>query len=134
MTQFGDDVLEIDFDIICSYAEIYNEKFFDLLDASQQKKLSIREDAKKGVYLENETLVPVKDLSEIMTLLEKGQLNRKVASHSMNRESSRSHAIFTAYIKVKTVTENNKKSIRSSKLHIVDLAGSERVKDAKVDG
>lgn len=52
----------------------------------------------------------------------------------MNRESSRSHAIFTAYIKVKTITENNKKSIRSSKLHIVDLAGSERVKDAKVDG
>jgi hypothetical protein len=47
----------------------------------------------------------------------------------MNRESSRSHAIFTAYIKITTIDINNNKTQRSSKLNVVDLAGSERVKD-----
>ena len=47
----------------------------------------------------------------------------------MNRESSRSHAIFTAYITTITIDSDNKKTVRSSKLNVVDLAGSERVKD-----
>ena len=47
----------------------------------------------------------------------------------MNRESSRSHAIFTAYIKTITIDSDSKKTVRSSKLNVVDLAGSERVKD-----
>jgi len=52
----------------------------------------------------------------------------------MNRESSRSHAIFTAYIKTTTVDNDNQKSIRSSKLNVVDLAGSERIKDTQAEG
>ena len=40
-------------EITCSYCEIYNEQIFDLLDP-MQPKLTIREDSKKGVILENE--------------------------------------------------------------------------------
>jgi hypothetical protein len=47
----------------------------------------------------------------------------------MNRESSRSHAIFTAYIRTITIDLEKKKTVRSSKLNVVDLAGSERIKD-----
>lgn len=52
----------------------------------------------------------------------------------MNRESSRSHAIFTAYIRVTTVDRDNQKLVKSSKLNVVDLAGSERVKDTQAAG
>ena len=52
----------------------------------------------------------------------------------MNRESSRSHAIFTAYIKTCTVDSEGDKTFKSSKLNVVDLAGSERVKDTQAEG
>jgi hypothetical protein len=47
----------------------------------------------------------------------------------MNIESSRSHAVFTAFIKTITLHDTGEKVVRSSRFHIVDLAGSERVKD-----
>jgi kinesin family protein 15 len=52
----------------------------------------------------------------------------------MNRESSRSHAIFTAYIRTITIDLEKKKTVRSSKLNVVDLAGSERIKDTQAEG
>ena len=53
----------------------------------------------------------------------------------MNRESSRSHAVFTAYIKTVTTLKGdvNQNVVRSSRFHIVDLAGSERVNDTNAD-
>ena len=58
-----------------------------------------------------------------------GQENRHTASTNMNHESSRSHAVFTAYITTKVVKTDGQKVMRSSRFHIVDLAGSERIKD-----
>ena len=52
----------------------------------------------------------------------------------MNLESSRSHAVFTAFIKTMATHNDGKKVVRSSRFHIVDLAGSERVKDTNADG
>ena len=54
----------------------------------------------------------------------------------MNRESSRSHAVFTAYIKATTSRGQSPGNdiVRTSRFHIVDLAGSERVKDTNADG
>lgn len=104
------------------------------MDSSQQKKLQIREDLKRGIILENETTITVKSLDDVLAIMKKGQMNRTVASTNMNRESSRSHAIFTAYIKITTVDVNNQKNIKSSKLNVVDLAGSERVKDTQAAG
>lgn len=62
-----------------------------------------------------------------------GWRNRRVASTSMNRESSRSHAVFT--ITVESMEKNNDiVNIRSSLLNLVDLAGSERQKDTHTEG
>lgn len=56
-----------------------------------------------------------------------------MASTSMNRESSRSHAVFT--ITVESMEKNNEVvNIRSSLLNLVDLAGSERQKDTHTEG
>jgi kinesin family protein 15 len=42
-------------------------------------------------------------MDDLLNVIQKGQSNRAVASTNMNRESSRSHAIFTAYIRTITV-------------------------------
>lgn len=62
-----------------------------------------------------------------------GWRNRRVASTSMNRESSRSHAVFTMSLESKE-SVNDVVNIRMSQLNLVDLAGSERQKDTHTDG
>jgi hypothetical protein len=69
-----------------------------------------------------------------MDVIKRGMDNRHVACTNMNLESSRSHAVFTAYIKTVVTHRDNKKVVRTSQFHIVDLAGSERVKDTNADG
>ena len=51
----------------------------------------------------------------------------------MNRESSRSHAVFTMALESKE-TVNKLVNIRTSQLNLVDLAGSERQKDTHTEG
>ena len=50
---------------------------------------------------------------------------RVVGSTNMNKNSSRSHAVFTIYVQLKEM-DGGKKKVKNSELHIVDLAGSER--------
>lgn len=51
----------------------------------------------------------------------------------MNRESSRSHAVFTMTLESKE-TGNEVVNIRTSQLNLVDLAGSERQRDTHSEG
>lgn len=62
-----------------------------------------------------------------------GWRNRRVASTSMNRESSRSHAVFTMTLESKE-TGQGVVNIRTSQLNLVDLAGSERQRDTHAEG
>ncbi len=65
--------------------------------------------------------------------------NRKIGSHEMNKDSSRSHSILTIYLIsqiVKYFKKKNGDSIikKYGKLTFVDLAGSERLKESKAKG
>ncbi|GJN23300.1 hypothetical protein PR202_gb10936 [Eleusine coracana subsp. coracana] len=80
----------------------------------------IREDAKKGVHVEN--------LTE-----HEGAANRKVAATNMNRASSRSHSVFTCLIESKWESQGINHH-RFSRLNLVDLAGSERQKSSGAEG
>lgn len=51
----------------------------------------------------------------------------------MNRESSRSHSIFTVSLAIKSEIDG-KMSLKTPKLHFVDLAGSERQKMTMASG
>lgn len=51
----------------------------------------------------------------------------------MNRESSRSHAVFSMTLESKE-SINEVVNIRMSQLNLVDLAGSERQKDTHTEG
>lgn len=109
----------------CSYIEIYNEAIYDLLD-SNGRQCSLREDTKKGgVYVEDCTQATIRSPAEAYELLSLGAQNRHVASTAMNRESSRSHSVFTLFIHSETV-DGELVDIRESRFNLVDLAGSER--------
>lgn len=69
----------------------------------------------------------------IVKVLSMGWRNRRVASTSMNRESSRSHAVFSMSLESKE-SINEVVNIRTSQLNLVDLAGSERQRDTHTEG
>ncbi|KAL1831052.1 hypothetical protein ACET3Z_000703 [Daucus carota] len=116
----------------CSFLEIYNEQILDLLDPSSIN-LQIREDTKKGVYVDNLTEVEVSSSRDVLQQLVQGSANRKVAATNMNRASSRSHSVFTCIIESKWESQGVTHH-RFARLNLVDLAGSERQKSSGAEG
>ncbi|XP_031200888.1 kinesin-like protein KIF15 isoform X2 [Mastomys coucha] len=116
----------------CSFIEVYNEQIYDLLD-SASVGLYLREHIKKGVFVVGAVEQVVTSAAEAYQVLTRGWRNRRVASTSMNRESSRSHAVFT--ITIESMEKSSETvNIRTSLLNLVDLAGSERQKDTHAEG
>ncbi|CAM8921369.1 unnamed protein product [Rhodiola kirilowii] len=116
----------------CSFLEIYNEQILDLLDPSSNN-LQIREDHKKGVYVENLKEIEVSSARDVMQQLLQGAVNRKVAATNMNLASSRSHSVFTCIIESKWESQGVNHH-RFARLNLVDLAGSERQKSSGAEG
>ena len=117
----------------CSYLEIYNEQIMDLLEPGSMN-LHIREDIKKGVYVEGLNEEVVLSAQDMMEVISRGAKNRHVGSTSMNKESSRSHSVLTTIIETKSMTEGGVWNIKTSRFHIIDLAGSERSKHTNAVG
>ncbi|TVU03489.1 hypothetical protein EJB05_50973, partial [Eragrostis curvula] len=74
----------------------------------------------------------VSSADEIYRILEKGSAKRKTAETLLNKQSSRSHSIFSITIHIKECTLEGKEMIKSGKLNLVDLAGSENVSRAEL--
>jgi len=132
-------VEKVDYNLSCSCIEIYNEQLIDLLNNSTQfdkadEILKIREDPKKGMYIENLTEQEINSAKKAKELLISGFKNRHVASTSMNRESSRSHLIYTLFLSTEIELGDGVVIMRSSRMHLVDLAGSERQKYTNTQG
>ncbi|KAJ6827190.1 kinesin-like protein KIN-12G [Iris pallida] len=123
---------KLQFTCRCSFLEIYNEQILDLLDPSSAN-LQLREDAKKGMHVENLTEFEVSSARDVMQQLIQGSANRKVAATNMNRASSRSHSVFTCVIESKWEAQGVTHH-RFSRLNLVDLAGSERQKSSGAEG
>ncbi|KAF5744939.1 phragmoplast orienting kinesin 2 isoform X2 [Tripterygium wilfordii] len=116
----------------CSFLEIYNEQILDLLDPSSNN-LQIREDIKRGVYVENLKEIEVTSARDVLQQLIQGAANRKVAATNMNHASSRSHSVFTCIIESKWESQGVTRH-RYAQLNLVDLAGSERQKSSGAEG
>ncbi|PIN19457.1 Kinesin-like protein [Handroanthus impetiginosus] len=116
----------------CSFLEIYNEHITDLLEPSSTN-LQLREDLKKGVYVENLTECSVMTVNDVLKLLQQGAANRKIAATHMNSESSRSHSVFTCVIESRW-EKDSISHLRFGRLNLVDLAGSERQKSSGAEG
>ena len=132
-------VKKVEYNLSCSCIEIYNEQLIDLLNNNSQfdkadETLKIREDPKKGMYIENLTELEIDSAKKAKELLISGFKNRHVASTSMNRESSRSHLIYTLFLSTEFEIGEGVIVMRSSRMHLVDLAGSERQKYTNTQG
>ncbi|XP_075376700.1 kinesin-like protein KIF17 isoform X2 [Mycteria americana] len=109
-----------------SYLEIYNEDIRDLLGADTKQKLELKEHPEKGVYVKGLSLHTVHSVVQCERIMETGWRNRAVGYTLMNKDSSRSHSIFTVNMEIYTVDERGQDHLRAAKLNLVDLAGSER--------
>ncbi|KAJ6897147.1 kinesin-like protein KIN-12E isoform X1 [Populus alba x Populus x berolinensis] len=123
---------KIKFTCKCSFLEIYNEQILDLLDPSSSN-LQIREDVKKGIYVDNLKEIEVASARDVLQQLIQGAANRKVAATNMNHASSRSHSVFTCIIESKWESQGVTHH-RFARLNLVDLAGSERQKSSGAEG
>ncbi|XP_068514650.1 kinesin-like protein KIF17 isoform X1 [Anas acuta] len=109
-----------------SYLEIYNEDVRDLLGADTKQKLELKEHPEKGVYVKGLSLHTVHSVVQCERIMEMGWRNRAVGYTLMNKDSSRSHSIFTIHMEICTIDERGQDHLRAAKLNLVDLAGSER--------
>ena len=96
----------------------------------QQQQLSIGEDSGL-VYVKGLSYRIANSEEEALNLLFEGETNRAIGQHVLNKQSSRSHCIFTILIECRPMmSEEDKYTI--SKLNLVDLAGSERLAKTNV--
>ena len=112
--------------------EIYNERVYDLLSDANDA-LDVREDMTRGVHVEHLSSYTVTNAAEAMDLFTRGTERRKVASTTMNRHSSRSHALFVLHVKTEYI-QDGKSITRNAAFTLVDLAGSERQKATEAAG
>eukprot|EP00873_Tetraselmis_striata_P024623 jgi/Tetstr1/444887/TSEL_032725.t1 len=109
-----------------SYVEIYNETFYDLLNpAADPSHIAVVEDGKGAIHVRGVEMRQVAGEADALGALFEGETARAIAQHQMNKNSSRSHALFTMYLESRSHPESD--DVVVSKLHLVDLAGSERV-------
>jgi kinesin family protein 15 len=85
------------------------------------------------MFVEGLTEEAAMNAEKLLECLNIGMKNRHIGETQMNRESSRSHSVFTVSLAIKSEVEG-KKVLKTPKLHFVDLAGSERQKMTMATG
>ncbi|NXA40425.1 KIF9 protein, partial [Eudromia elegans] len=133
-----------------SYLEIYNETLCDLLSTVTSSGTSDVQlavvDCPEGVYVKGLSVHTVNHEEDALNLLFEargnkycpscdryGETNRVIAEHALNKNSSRSHCIFTIYIECNFRALSDVKCI-NSKINLIDLAGSERLSKTGSEG
>uniref|UniRef100_A0A7N8WPP7 Kinesin-like protein n=1 Tax=Mastacembelus armatus TaxID=205130 RepID=A0A7N8WPP7_9TELE len=150
------------YSVFVSYIEIYNNYIYDLLedapfDPIRPKWLSggtpvrnnefippqskiLREDQNHNMYVAGCTEIEVKSTEEAFEVFWKGQKKRRIANTQLNRESSRSHSVFTLKLVQAPLDADgdhilqDKNQVNVSQLCLVDLAGSERTNRTRAEG
>ena len=114
------------YNLYCSYIEIYNEIIHDLIgDATGCK---IIEDSNYGLIVSEAQKICINSFEEGIQLKDIGEEKRQYKNTIINEYSSRSHTIFQLFLETSTMDEeNNTVYNKYSLLNLVDLAGSERV-------
>ncbi|KAJ7785844.1 kinesin-like protein [Mycena metata] len=159
-------VLKVDrnyeYTVWLSYAEVYNEKVYDLLDNVQdtttggiprsnsgksllltRKALSLKpspasdspDSGLNGKYISGLRQFRVHSASQAKALVKLGQLHRRVFGTLANRESSRSHGmVILKVVRGHRGERDDPTALQIARLTLVDLAGSERTKHTQTTG
>ena len=119
------------FRVKASYLEIYNEAVYDLLEPEDTgEQLQVRWDG-NAFHVPQARRVTCDSLEEALQVVAVGARNRRVGSHELNKDSSRSHALCSLYVESK---RSGVQGVTQGKVSFVDLAGSERLKASKSAG
>ncbi|EAL63277.1 kinesin family member 13 [Dictyostelium discoideum AX4] len=117
-----------DYNIRASHLEIYKEEIFDLLACNGNENLNKplgMFDTQKGFKIPELEEIVVNDRQSILNVLAKSCKRRQTAETQYNKQSSRSHCIFSITVHVKETSVGGEDLIKIGKLNLVDLAGSE---------
>lgn len=132
--------------IEASFLEIYNESIRDLLRVSKPSaagagagsskdteptNLTVHQDTDGNIDVPGLTKVRVETPSEIDNLMARAAKKRAVAVTNMNAQSSRSHSVFTLYVRG---CHEAKGIAVTGTLNLCDLAGSERLSRSGAEG
>jgi kinesin family protein 20 len=125
------------YSVFVSFVEIYNEFVYDLLVPVASKKArrnpcKLGESKDGDVYMKGIREIHVTSSSEALEVMAIGQRNRKMGATQSNKESSRSHCLFT--IKLIKIDAAGTSAPFVSQMTIVDLAGSERSNKTEAKG
>ncbi|XP_076656958.1 kinesin-like protein 31E isoform X4 [Halictus rubicundus] len=139
-----------EFKVTAQFLELYNEDLKDLLEPGGPRGgARIHEDTSGNIHLAGVEPRVVTSLDQALDYLRLGALSRTTGSTQMNTQSSRSHAIFTLYIRQQRCIKvedpdadidtsgtepANEFETLTAKFHFVDLAGSERLKRTGATG
>ncbi|KAL3678138.1 hypothetical protein R1sor_021094 [Riccia sorocarpa] len=123
---------EHEFDVTCSYLEVYNEVIYDLLEPNSQH-LELRDSPDQGITVFGLKRIQVSSAEKILELLNQGNARRKTESTDANATSSRSHAVLEIIVKRKQ-RNMYRAQVLQGKLALVDLAGSERASETNNAG
>ena len=96
-----DMMTDVETHLYINYIEIYNELVWDLINQNQEQ-IQLIEDPLYGVYAKGSLIKEVKDFKETLELFFEGQISWTVSEHLLNKDSSRSHSIFTIFLKQKS--------------------------------
>jgi kinesin family protein 11 len=135
------DILEAqcaEYSMKVTFLELYNEEITDLLAPEEpkfpivpedktKKPIALMEDGKGGIFVRGLEEEVVYSAGEIYKILDKGSAKRRTAETLLNKQSSRSHSIFSITIHIKELTHEGEEMIKIGKLNLVDLAGSENI-------
>ncbi|CAM9475989.1 unnamed protein product, partial [Hapterophycus canaliculatus] len=102
----------------------------------------VRYDVRRGFFVQGLFEVELRGLHDVMAVVDEGNGNRRVSSHLLNKDSSRSHSLLTVYLDSERkdpedghlvkqfgkVSPYSSRCCCSSCVSFVDLAGSERLK------
>ncbi|KAI2659032.1 Kinesin-like protein KIF17 [Labeo rohita] len=83
-----------------SYLEIYKEEIRDLLGKETKQKMELKEHPERGVYVRDLSMHTVHSVGECERIMDQGWKNRSVGYTLMNKDSSRSHSIFTIHLEI----------------------------------
>ncbi|CCI43573.1 unnamed protein product [Albugo candida] len=135
-----------------SFVEIYLEQIRDLLHCTDRSSrssasvsagnarntvglLRVRECSQRGVFISDMTELVAPDAGTMIEYVRSGTQQRAVTSTKMNKDSSRSHSVFTITMaRYQTLVDGSRMKLKSCTMYIVDLAGSELVNKSNVSG
>ena len=122
------------YSVRASFAEIYNEQVYDLLNL-QSGPLQVRWNIRNGFFVQDLFVVECENTSDVMAVVKEGHRNRRVGSHELNMDSSRSHSLLTLHLESESIdSDDGHTMVKFGKMVFVDLAGSERLKQTQSDG